>query len=310
MARNNVDDIYKFLKILKYKIDLNRFKFQSKLLYRLGIYLKKFYKKRIEFNIVNLRSINFNIDILTSLLTMRITRRKKRISPMAGLLSYLVQKRVKFPRVEKNISAARAAAAAAAAEERISEEKFRNMDLIENNYENLNINSMCPSFQGGKVYYDYSLSGVAASSSLRGPLLPLSPLPSVMEEGREEGGKNIKYNSIDTKHEDIFNKSLLSFYKGISFENKDYSNIIDTIFTKIIKHKNMGGIKFQISGRLTKRYRADRAVFIRRIFGGLNNPDSSFKRISAVILRGYMNSNVEYAIFTAKRRIGAFAVKG
>ena len=56
--------IYEFLKILKYKIDLNRFKFQYKLLYRLGIYLKKFYKKRIEFNIVNLRSKNLNIDIL------------------------------------------------------------------------------------------------------------------------------------------------------------------------------------------------------------------------------------------------------
>ena len=56
--------IYEFLKILKYKIDLNRFKFQYKLLYRLGIYLKKFYKKRIGFNIVNLRSKNLNIDIL------------------------------------------------------------------------------------------------------------------------------------------------------------------------------------------------------------------------------------------------------
>ena len=70
------------------------------------------------------------------------------------------------------------------------------------------------------------------------------------------------------------------------------------------------GMKFEISGRLTKRYRADKAVYIRRLFGGLNNLDSSFKRKSSVLLRGYMKSNVNYSIFTSKRKIGAFAVKG
>lgn len=124
--------------------------------------------------------------------------------------------------------------------------------------------------------------------------------------------KNIKeYLYKKIRRIDIFNHNLLSFYKGISFYNRfDYNNIMNTIFEKIIKYKNIGGIKFQISGRLTKRYRADRAVFVRRILGGLNNIDSSFKRIPSVILRGYMNCNVEYAILTSKRRIGAFAVKG
>jgi len=61
---------------------------------------------------------------------------------------------------------------------------------------------------------------------------------------------------------------------------------------------------------LTRRYRADRALSIRRIFGGLNNIESSFKRKSAVLLRGYEKSNVDYSILTSKRRIGAFAVKG
>ena len=247
--------IYEFLKILKYKIDLNRFKFQYKLLYRLGIYLKKFYKKRIEFNIVNLRSKNLNIDILTSFLTMKITRRKKNYSPQAGLLSFKIQRGVKFPRVKNNIA------------EIMPVEKIINMNIIENNYENLNINS---------------LTGV----------------------------KDNNYEHYDSKHEDILNKLLLSFYNGISYVNKDNCNIINTIFKKIIKHKNMGGVKFEISGRLTRRYRADRAVYISRIIGGLNNPDASLKRISSVVLRGYLNVNVESTIFTSKRRIGAFAVKG
>ena len=71
----------------------------------------------------------------------------------------------------------------------------------------------------------------------------------------------------------------------------------------------MGRNKLIISG-LIRRYRADRALFIRRIFGGLNNIDSSFKRKSSVILRGVMKANVESTILTSKRRIGAFAVKG
>ena len=141
------------------------------------------------------------------------------------------------------------------------------MNIIENNYENLNINS---------------LTAV----------------------------KDNNYECYDSKHEDILNKLLLSFYNGISYDNKDYNKIIDTIFKQIIQHKNISGIKFAINGRLTRRYRADRAVHISRIFGGLNNPDASWKRISCVVLRGYVNVNVESTIFTSKRRIGAFAVKG
>ena len=255
--------IYEFLKILKYKIDLNRYKFQHKLLYRLGIYLKKFYKKRIEFNIVNLRSKNLNIDILTSLLTMKITRRKKNSSPQAGLLSFKIQRGVKFPRIRPRVKNNIA--------ERMPVEKIINMNIIENNYENLLIN-----------FY----------SDVKGK----NPLE--------------QYYSKPTKLEDILNKSLLSSYKGMSYENKDYKKIMNTIFKKIIKYKNIGGVKFEISGRLTRRYRADRAVYISRIFGGLNNPDASFKRISCVLLRGYVNANVESSIYVAKRRIGAFAIKG
>ena len=258
LALSNINDIYEFLKILKYKIDLNRFKFQYKLLYRLGIYLKKFYKKRIEFNIINLRSKNFNIDILTSFLTMKITRRKKNYSPQAGLLSFKIQRGVKFPRVKNNIA------------ERMPVEKNINMNIIENNYENLLMN----------FYSDV------------------------------KGKKLEQYYSKPIKLEDILNKSLLSSYKGMSYENKDYKKIMNTIFKKIIKYKNIGGVKFEISGRLTRRYRADRALRISRLLGGLNNPDSSFKRISCVILRGFVHANVEFSLFTSKRRIGAFAVKG
>jgi hypothetical protein len=42
----------------------------------------------------------------------------------------------------------------------------------------------------------------------------------------------------------------------------------------------------------------------------LKNIDSSYKGLSSVNLRGFIEPNVEYSIYTSKRRIGAFAVKG
>jgi hypothetical protein len=71
----------------------------------------------------------------------------------------------------------------------------------------------------------------------------------------------------------------------------------------------MGGIRLEVKGRLTKRYRADRAIFKVLWKGGLKNIESS-KRFSSVKFRGYINSNLEYSMCTSKRRIGAFAVKG
>jgi hypothetical protein len=72
----------------------------------------------------------------------------------------------------------------------------------------------------------------------------------------------------------------------------------------------MGGIRLEIKGRLTRRYRADRAVFKVKWKGGLKNIDSSYKGLSSVNMRGFVKPNVEYSIYTSKRRIGAFAVKG
>ena len=77
-----------------------------------------------------------------------------------------------------------------------------------------------------------------------------------------------------------------------------------------IKYKNMAGIRMEVKGRLTKRYRADRSVYKLRWKGGLKNIDSSFKGLSVRKNRGHLNPNVGYSIFASKRRIGAFAVKG
>ena len=44
--------------------------------------------------------------------------------------------------------------------------------------------------------------------------------------------------------------------------------------------------------------------------GGLKNVDSSFRGLSAIMLRGYLKSNVQYYLISSKNRNGAFGVKG
>nr|YP_009408810.1 ribosomal protein S3 [Colletotrichum salicis]ASL05771.1 ribosomal protein S3 [Colletotrichum salicis] len=88
-----------------------------------------------------------------------------------------------------------------------------------------------------------------------------------------------------------------------------YSNISNIIFNSI-KYKNLGGVRLEVKGRLTRRNRADRSVFKFKWKGGLRDIDSSFKKLSTVTYRGYYKPNVMYSLSASKRRVGSFAVKG
>lgn len=236
--------LYRNLKLLrKYKLrlSLNKYKFEEKLLYKLKNFIVKFYNKKVEFNIVNLKSVVFHSDFFTKILTSKILNRKANIlGKMDAILNRVVLPKINTI-VEKNYK------------------KQKDLNLLENKYKYLNI-----SF-----------------------LLKNKNLSEFLNE--------LYYNIIIA---DDFN-SL----------DKDYSRVYEIIFNSI-NYKNMGGVRLEAKGRLTKRYRADRAVFKVRWKGGLKNIDSSYKGLSSVNLRGYVKPNVDYSIFTSKRRIGAFAVKG
>src|SRR6185437_6996647 len=71
--------LYKNLKVLrKYKVrlSLNKYKFEEKLLYKLKNFIIKYYNKKVEFNIVNIRSVVFHTDFFTKIITSRLKRRK------------------------------------------------------------------------------------------------------------------------------------------------------------------------------------------------------------------------------------------
>lgn len=101
------------------------------------------------------------------------------------------------------------------------------------------------------------------------------------------------------------NNNIGKFFNIINNKNKKY---ISQDIYNTIKYKNIGGIRIEVKGRLTKRYRADRSVYSLRWKGGLKNTDSSFQ--NTTMWRGYVQSNIAYSLSASKRRIGAFAVKG
>lgn len=85
---------------------------------------------------------------------------------------------------------------------------------------------------------------------------------------------------------------------------------INNYVLKNLKHLKLSGVRVEAKGRLTRRFTAQRSVFKLKYKGGLKNVDSSFRNLSAVMLRGIVKSNVQYSAISSKNRVGAYGVKG
>ena len=224
----------KYLRLLrKYDLlySLNQYKFNKFIfLPVLSNILNKIIGKKIEYNIINLKSVAYNTDLFTNALALKL--RKKRINYIKNMFSIL--NRAYLPNVNTIKERSRIQAQA------------------------------------------INIAGTTQDKDLK-----------VISK--------IKDNNLS---------KLLEYRTNIG--NKEVHNkIYDSI-----GYKNMGGIRLEVKGRLTKRYRADRSIYSLKWKGGLKNIDSSFRGLSSVLFRGNSKSNVTYSIAKSKRRIGAFAVKG
>ena len=63
----------------KYLLWFNKSKFEKTYIYPLNKLIKNFYKKKIEFNIVNLKYLHLNSDILTESIAIKLKNRKNRL---------------------------------------------------------------------------------------------------------------------------------------------------------------------------------------------------------------------------------------
>lgn len=97
--------------------------------------------------------------------------------------------------------------------------------------------------------------------------------------------------------------TLITFDDNMETLNKN--NVINNI-----KQQVVSGVRFEASGRLTRRLTAMRAVFKYRYAGSLKNIRSSFNNESSTVLRGYLKSNLQHSLINSKTRNGTFGLKG
>ena len=95
----------------------------------------------------------------------------------------------------------------------------------------------------------------------------------------------------------------ITFYDNAEILNKN--NVINNI-----KQQVVSGVRFEASGRLTRRLTAMRAVFKYRYAGSLKNIRSSFNNESSTMLRGYLKYNLQHSLINSKTRNGTFGLKG
>lgn len=259
-----IQAFFSLIRRLRLRLSLNKNKFEERFLNKLSLLLGKYYGKKVEFNIVNLKSISYNNDIFTEILALKIKKEKSNsLHRINSLLAKII-----LPEVNTIIERGRV-------------EKQVDYSIIENKYKNYNINSV--------------INQLSKENNVR-----------VYAESFKDNLNKLLYN-IYYKNiiEDSNSKTELT---SSSLNKAYYTKLRDIIFENI-KYKVMGGARLIVKGRLTKRYRADRAVYKLKWKGGLKNIDSSFKGLSTVMFRGYLNSNVEIAKSNSKRRIGSFGVK-
>lgn len=97
--------------------------------------------------------------------------------------------------------------------------------------------------------------------------------------------------------------TLITFDDNMGKVNKN--NIIKTL-----KQQVVSGVRFEASGRLTRRLTAMRAVFKYGYAGSLKSIRTSLSRKPSTMLRGYVKSNSQYTLINSKTRNGTFGLKG
>src|SRR5689334_5361556 len=115
----------------KLRLNVNKYKFEEVFIYKLSTIISRYFNhglnltRRIEFNIINLKSIAHNTDIFTQLLKKRLIPRNAKI---LRNMKFMLNK-AKIPILNRIKEKSRVI-------------KSLDMNLLENKYKNLNINSI------------------------------------------------------------------------------------------------------------------------------------------------------------------------
>ena len=208
-----------------FRLYLNRSKFEENFLLRLGNYISKYYGKKVEFNIVNLKHISKNVDIFTEIFMLKV--KKDGASPIRAMKSLL--SKIKIKQVKNSLL------------ERGRVQKTVDYNLIGNKYRN-NTLSVILENSSNPEFTNSILKGTADSDGINNILNDIYFKSS--ESLRSQ--KAVNLNLVSSRH---------------SPDHLTDNLIIRNIILDNIKYKESGGAKLEVKGRLTKRYRADRALY-------------------------------------------------
>lgn len=210
---------------IRLRLNLNKNKFEDMFISKLAKGVSRHYGKHVEFNIVNLKSIAHHPDIFTEILTTRIKREKASpVSEMGKLLSY-----IKLPEVNTIIERGRVEKYV---DENLLEQKYRNNSLSLN----LNPDFLDTTLSNSSLFKSDSSQ---TNDSLNQLLTIIYDNPVNKNDSNHERDNQERNDSMPATQEIKIRNSVL--------EN--------------VKYKNPGGARLRVKGRLTKRYRADRAVY-------------------------------------------------
>lgn len=252
LRKNYLSKEIKEIATCKLLLNLNKSKFEDEFIIKLKGIIGKLYNKEVEFNIVNLKTLYFNSDIFTEVISTKLKNRKNNLLNVLKSSLYLV----KLPRVNK-----------------IKENGVKVDKFCLDHLKNLHINSNINKYNTDKDTLDQLLLDILPSSTFMSGNNDKTPLTA-------------------------YNENYINTY-----------NPLDIVFDSL-KNKDMAGVRLEAKGRLSKRSAASRSVFKVKWKGSIKNLDSSYKKLSSVILRGHAKSNVQYTVINSKTRSGAFGLKG
>nr|QUB36782.1 ribosomal protein S3 [Ophiostoma piliferum] len=113
---------------IKFIFNINNLKFKDIMLFKLSKLLNRFYKKKVEFNIINLNSYRYNSDIFTEIFKKKAIKRDVRL---LNLMEFITK---------KNLNPKSLIIEDPSSRQRLS--KFIDYNLIHNKYRNFNISDI------------------------------------------------------------------------------------------------------------------------------------------------------------------------
>jgi hypothetical protein len=280
---NYPDSVVELLDLIG-KLRINKAKLSSANIEKLSFLLSKYYNKNVEFNIINLKTLYFNLDIFTQAISTQLKNRKNSVLKVLKSAVGLI----KIPKANHIIQKSRV---------------IDKSSYLENRILNCRINSRLINTNSK----DQDLL-----SQLLLNIIPMYPTQGNVNNNNKNyltSDNNLQYND-KLKNKGLFKQKTGYGTDEAQFFLENTEKTQKDIILKNIKYKVFKGLNFEIGGRLTRRFTAERAVFKFKWKGGLQNLDASYKGLSTVVLRGLLKPNINYALTTSKVRNGAFGVKG